>query len=55
MALIVLQFDLPKLEAEISFLDSQVLLRTLFDNLWIYIITFIWIAFYWLDNVMQFQ
>ncbi|MGB3293896.1 MAG: TMEM175 family protein [Phormidesmis sp.] len=55
MTLMVIQFDLPAVEAAIGTTGSSGLWHTLADTIGLYIITFIWIAFYWIENVAQFQ
>ncbi|MDJ0581285.1 TMEM175 family protein [Crocosphaera sp.] len=54
MTLMVLQFDLPNVEAEMSTREIKEFLIAQLPALYIYLGTFILIAFYWFSNLQQF-
>ena len=55
MMLMVLQFDLPDLEGQLSAGQLREFLLSQLPALYIYFETFILIAFYWLSNLNQFK
>lgn len=54
MTLMVLQFDLPNVEGEMSTKEIKDFLIAQLPALYIYLGTFILIAFYWFNNLQQF-
>ena len=54
MTLMVLQFDLPNVESELSSQEIKEFLIAQLPALYIYLGTFILIAFYWFSNLQQF-
>ena len=55
MTLMVLQFDVPELNKQMTNLEIQNFLFAQFPALGIYVISFILIAFYWVAHLEQFQ
>lgn len=55
MTLMVLQFNVTELEDAVKAEGVQHLLMAQLPSLGVYVITFIVLAFYWLENVKQFQ
>ena len=55
MTLMVLQFDLPDVSAEMSSRQIKEFLIAQLPALYIYLGTFILIAFYWFSNLQQFN
>lgn len=55
MMLMVLQFDLPDIEQKMSVKELKEFLFSQLPALYIYLGTFILIAFYWLSNLEQFK
>ncbi|MEM1367147.1 MAG: TMEM175 family protein [Cyanobacteria bacterium P01_H01_bin.15] len=55
MMLMVLQFDLPELAEKLSASQLREFLRSELTALYIYFLTFILIAFYWLSHTHQFK
>ncbi len=55
MTLMVLQFDVPELNKQMTNLEIQNFLFAQFPALGIYVISFILIALYWVEHLEQFQ